>query len=140
MGAAATGRMQTPTEVRSIIDTDILIDVTKMHEAADAFVKTQQGTGIPISIVTAMEVVIGCRDNAELIRMQRFLQQCTILQVSETASQKGYQLVESFALSHGMQIADALIAATALDRGLTLYSKNIRHFRMIPELTVIRPY
>lgn len=140
MGAEATGRMQSPTEVRSIIDTDILIDVTKMHETADAFVKTQQGTGIPISIVTAMEVVIGCRDKAELIRMQRFLQQCTILPVSETASQIGYQLVELFALSHGMQIADALIAATALERGLTLYSKNIRDFRMIPGLTVIRPY
>ena len=132
--------MQSPTEVRSIIDTDILIDVTKMHEAADAFVKTQRGAGIQISIVTAMEVVIGCRDKAELIQMQRFLQQCTILPVSETASQMGYEFVESFALSHGMQIADALIAATALERGLTLYSKNIRHFRMIPELTVIRPY
>ena len=140
MGAAATGRMQSPTEVRSIIDTDILIDVTKKHEAANAFVKTQQRAGIQISIVTAMEVVIGCRDKAELTRMQRFLQQCTILPVRETASQMGYQFVESFALSHGMQIADALIAATALERGLTLYSKNIRHFRMIPELTVIRPY
>lgn len=140
MGAAAARRMESPSQARSLVDTDILIDATKGRAAANAFVKTQQRAGLQISIITAMEVVVGCRDKVELAQTQEFLQRCTILPVSETVSQIGYQLVESFALSHGMQIPDALIAATALENGLTLYSKNIRHFRMIPELTVMRPY
>ncbi len=37
-------------------------------------------------------------------------------------------------------IPDALIAATAVDHNLTLYTKNTRHFQMIPQLTVVRPY
>jgi predicted nucleic acid-binding protein len=36
-------------------------------------------------------------------------------------------------------IADALIAATALELGLTLYTRNVRDFQMIPGL-VVRPY
>ena len=32
------------------------------------------------------------------------------------------------------------IAATALEHGLTLDTKNVRHFQMIPALTVARPY
>ena len=36
--------------------------------------------------------------------------------------------------------SDALIAATALENGLTLMTKNTRHFQMIPKLEVVRPY
>ena len=48
--------------------------------------------------------------------------------------------MESFCLSHGMQIPDALIASTALQHGLPIYTENVRHFQMIPQLVVIRPY
>jgi predicted nucleic acid-binding protein len=48
--------------------------------------------------------------------------------------------MQRFYLSHGLLIPDALIAATALDYGITLYTKNVRHFRMISGLTVVRPY
>jgi predicted nucleic acid-binding protein len=50
------------------------------------------------------------------------------------------RLTDSDILSHGLLIPDALIAATALDRGLILYTKNARHFDMIPGIKVIRPY
>jgi predicted nucleic acid-binding protein len=48
--------------------------------------------------------------------------------------------MQSFFLGHGLLIPDALIAATAFENGLVLYSKNIRHFEMLPGLRVIRPY
>jgi predicted nucleic acid-binding protein len=49
-------------------------------------------------------------------------------------------LLRQYRLSHGLLIIDALIAATALAHGETLYTKNVRHFRMIPGLREIRPY
>jgi len=55
-------------------------------------------------------------------------------------SWRAYQLMHSFFLSHGLLIPDALIAATALELGLTLCTKNIRHFQMIENLEVFRPY
>ncbi len=110
-------------------------------EDAVAFLTAQQvGAGVHVSIISAMELVAGCRNKVELARVQQFLQQVTVLPVSATASQTAYELMESFFLSHGLLIPDALIAATALEDGLTLHSKNNRHFRMIPALMVVRPY
>ena len=48
--------------------------------------------------------------------------------------------MDSFFLSHGLVIPDALIAATALEHGLALYTRNVRDFQMIPSLTLVRPY
>ena len=87
-----------------------------------------------------MELVAGCRDAAELREIQRFLRQVTSLPVSASISQAAFQLMESYSLSHGLQIPAALIAATALDNGLALYAKNVRHFQMIPGLSVLRTY
>ncbi len=55
-------------------------------------------------------------------------------------SQRAFELIESYNLSHGLFLADSLIAATVLEQGTTLYTKNIRHFKMIPDLAIIRPY
>jgi len=124
-----------------LMDTDILIDATRGVEDAVAFLTTQQvGAGVHVSIISAMELVVGCRNKAELAQVKQFLQQVTVWPVSATASQTAYQLMESFFLGHGLLIPDALIAATALEYGLTLHTKNIRHFQMIPALMVIRPY
>ena len=87
-----------------------------------------------------MELVVGCRNKAELIQLKQFLQKCMVLPVTSTASQIAYQLMESFFFSHGLLMPDALIAATVQEHGLTLYTKNARHFNMMPGLTVIRPY
>jgi predicted nucleic acid-binding protein len=45
-----------------------------------------------------------------------------------------------YRLSHGLLLPDALIAATAIEYDVTLYTKNVCHFQMIPALTVVRPY
>ncbi len=42
-------------------------------------------------------------------------------------------------LSHSLQLADALIATTALAHGLTLVTGNDKHYKMIKEL-VIKPF
>ena len=96
--------------------------------------------GVQLSIISAMELVMGCRNAAELARLQAFLQHSTILDLTEISSRAAYMLVKSYFLSHGLLIPDALIAATALEHRLTLHTRNTRHFRMIPGLTVDRPY
>jgi predicted nucleic acid-binding protein len=124
-----------------LIDTDILIDAARGVQEAKAFLASQrQAYGAQISIVSAMELVVGSRDKAELKQLQQFLQSVVVLPVNEAASQQAYQLMETFSLSHGLLIPDALIAATALEQSLPRYTKNLRHYQMIPALSVIRPY
>jgi predicted nucleic acid-binding protein len=87
-----------------------------------------------------MELIRGCRNAAELAQLQRFLGAVTVLPFSPQASRAACSLMEAFSLSHGLQIPDALIAATALKRRLDLYTRNVRHFQMIPRLTLVAPY
>ena len=124
-----------------MIDTDILIDEMRGLAAAAAFLNRQRLLGsLPVSIITAMELVQGSPDAAGLRLVQRFLSRLVILPVTEPISRTALHLLEGRSLSHGLRIADALIAATALTEGIPLYSRNVRHFRGIAGLTVIRPY
>jgi len=132
--AAASGAV-------GLTDTDILIDAARGVSDAISFLAAQRTVSdIHVSIISAMELVAGCSNKTDLIQTQQFLQRVTIVPISATASQVAYQLMESFFLSHGLLIPDALIAATALEHGQTLHTKNARHFRMIPNLKIIRPY
>lgn len=133
--------MVAATQSTGLIDTDILIDAARGVQEAILFLNDQQtASGIRISLISAMELIAGCRNRTELVSVQQSLQQMIVLPVSASASQTAYHLMESFFLSHSLVIPDALIAATALEYGLTLYTKNVKHFQMIPALTVIRPY
>jgi predicted nucleic acid-binding protein len=112
-----------------LIDTDILIDATHNIAEAITFLRTQRRTsGLQISIVSTMEMIVGCRDRAELNQVQQFLWRVTVLPVNQRVSQTACQLMESFYLSHGLLIPDALIAATAMEDGVVLYTRNVRHF------------
>lgn len=56
------------------------------------------------------------------------------MEISETISIKAKHLIEKYTKSHGLLIPDALIASTALELGLPLYTTNIKDFRFIADL------
>ncbi len=87
-----------------------------------------------------MELVAGCRGNAQLADLRQLLDQFTLLPITPEITARARDLMETYTLSHGALPPDALIAATAIEAGLAPYTRNIRHFRMIPELLVIQPY
>lgn len=45
-------------------------------------------------------------------------------------------LIDSHVLANGLQLDDALIAATALEHGLTLLTGNQTHFAKLPGLAL----
>lgn len=124
-----------------LTDTDILIDAARRLPQTVQYVSDQQAGGaLQISVVSAMELISGCRDKLQLTQVQQFLDSVRVLPVTEAISQIELQLMQSFRLSHGLLLPDALIGATCLDHGLPLRTKNVRHFQMISGLTVQTPY
>jgi predicted nucleic acid-binding protein len=116
-----------------LIDTDGLIDAMRGHIAAQSFLVAQRAQRGPrISAISAMELIQGCQNGSNQAKVRQFLQHSMIEPVSSPASQRAYQLMDSFFLSHG--------GATAIVDGLTLFTKNIRHFQPIPHLAVVRSY
>jgi predicted nucleic acid-binding protein len=124
-----------------LIDTDILIDQTRGVPAAATFLSVQHAAGsVFVSIVSAMELIQGCRNAVELGNVRRLLGTMTVLPLTDTISGTALHLMDALFLSHGLRIPDALIAATALDHDMPLYTKNLRHLQAVPSLTTIRPY
>jgi predicted nucleic acid-binding protein len=124
-----------------VLDTDILVDVLRRFSAGLDYVEEAEQYGaLRISITTEMELLVGCRSRRELRRLERFLRRFTIIGMTERIAERAVTLLRQYQLGHGLHMIDALIAATALAHDETLYTKNVRHFRMIPGLRVVRPY
>ena len=124
-----------------LIDTDVLIDAARnVNEAVNCLQQIEQQQLSPaLSSVTQMELIIGCRDKSELRFLDRFLERFQIISVSEQISDTAIDLLKQYRLSHGLQIADALIAATAIVTDIQLISKNQRDYRFIEALRLL-PY
>ena len=126
---------------RGLIDTNVVIDAHRQYPPAVAFLLAVQATGpAEISIVSSMEMVDGCQNGSAQSKLLLTLSQFTVHPVSATMSQDAFQLMLQFRLSHSLDIEDSLIAATARELVLPLYTVNVKHFQMIPNLTVLRPY
>jgi predicted nucleic acid-binding protein len=57
-----------------------------------------------------------------------------VIHITPEVSQKAIELVDQFKLSHGLQIPDAIIGATALIYKLPLFTYNVRDFNFIPDI------
>jgi len=119
-----------------LIDTDVLIWMTRRHTGAT--IRLQTLMPWLISAVTYMELAQGCRSKQELERVKKGLSLCQteILPVSVTISERAVQLIDAYALSHGLQLGDAFIAATAIEHGLSVLTANTKHFGQIEGLQV----
>jgi predicted nucleic acid-binding protein len=86
-----------------------------------------------------MELLQGARSKLEARQIQQSLQRLKfrILPLSETIGAGAAALIEQYALAHGIQVTDALIAATAMESGLPLCTGNVKHFRAIRRLSCV---
>lgn len=118
-----------------LLDTDIIVNVGRGDAGAVAQVNTMLSSGLTyISAVTEMELIVGCRNKAELQNLSKLLGRFVILPLSPEITTSAVTLLKSYRLSHGLLIADALIAATALITDRVLVSGNAKHFSMIKGL------
>ena len=122
----------------TIVDTDILIDVGRSDDNAVAYLKNLEAdSSLAVSVVTQMELIVGCQNKKELRSTERFLKRFEILNLNEHISNIAVDLLKDYRLSHGLLIADALIAATAISFGLPLVSKNQKDYRFIKNLYLL---
>lgn len=123
---------------RIIIDTDILIDVGRNVAKAVSFLDKIEKEFTPIiSVVTQMELIVGCRSKKELSVIDKFVGRFNIASMDEAITDKGVVLLHKYRLSHGLLIADALIAATAIIKEASLATKNQGDYRFIDELVMV---
>ena len=119
-----------------IFDIDVLIwGLRGQSDAAKAVAQSEQRA---VSIVTPMELIQGARSGTEARQAREFLDDLgfRILPLTERIGTRAVEYLESFGPSHGLQLADALIAATTAEAAEPLTTGNVKHYRMIRDISV----
>ena len=117
-----------------LFDTDVLIWALRGSDAAARAIDADDDRRI--SAVNYMELMQGARSKREQAAIREFLDELgfTVLPITEAISHRAVIFIEEHALKSGIQLADALVFATACEHNLTLCSANQKHFRGIQSL------
>jgi predicted nucleic acid-binding protein len=122
-----------------LLDTDVLIDVQR--GVAPAVAWFQSMTDLPaVPGFVAMELIQDALNSRQIRDVQKLIAPFTIIWPSEGDCRRALADFSKFHLSHGLGLLDALIAACAVGADATLLSFNIKHYRVIPGLSVKEPY
>ena len=119
-----------------IIDTDVIIWELRGNTKAQNIIL--ENIPFSISVVTYIELVQGMRDKKE---MNSFIKQLSkwdveIVQINNDISTRAMIYIEQYALSHSMELADSLIAATCINESALLLTANDKHYRHIPNIQI----
>jgi predicted nucleic acid-binding protein len=121
-----------------LVDTNIVVDVTRGSAKAEDYLDSLADAW-SISMITYLEFLVGARTQRETNDLDLVLSGYRAIPPNEDATRRAYYLIKTYARSHGLDTLDAPIAATALEEGLTLATKNRKHFQMIGDLKLEVP-
>ena len=121
------------------LDSDVLIDYLRGTTNARDFLLEKVGkTPLFISVVGIVEIYSGkdteIPEKKEII--EAFLANFRIIILTQGIAKRAGELRRD----HQKPFADMIIAASAMEYGLPLVTRNIKHFRTIRGLRVLKPY
>ncbi len=122
-----------------LIDTDVLIWYLRGEKKAVALIDHIES--FEISAVSYMEILHGLRNKTELRAWKEYIKArgIQVILMDHDITTKAIYWTEEYGLSHGLRLADALIAATADVYGKELLTGNTVDYRFIPGLT-LKPF
>lgn len=114
-------------------DTDILIDFLRGYQQSVDFINTNSSQIILSTIVIA-DLYAGVRGKQELTILNNFVSLFEVIPVTEEIAKIGGLYKRDFGKSHGVGLADAVIAATCHSKNAQLKTLNVKHYPMIKNL------
>ncbi len=122
-----------------LVDSDIVIDHLRGLASARDFLKSaQEDSVLYVSVVTLVEIYSGA-ETKKPERLNIVEQLVSSFEISflipRIAKQAGF-----LRRDYKKPFADMIIAATALEYGLVLVTRNTKDFAGIPKLKLFKPY
>lgn len=121
-----------------ICDTDVIIEFLKGKQDLDKKFEEYGYDNLYLSSISIMELYSGAFNKKEIQKINMSLQELHILHISEEISAASVQLIEKYSKSHGLQLPDAIIAASALENKIPLFTFNRKDYRFIPGLQLVK--
>jgi predicted nucleic acid-binding protein len=122
---------------RLLIDTDVLIDYLRGQAEAVSYLDGLTAE-LFLSAVTVAELYAGVREGEERVVLEQFVMAFNVIPVDQVIAAMGGLMRRDYGKSHGVGLADAIIAATAEVKKMDLVTLNKKHFPMLSN--VIVPY
>lgn len=121
-----------------VVDTDIFIDYLngfeRMREILDSPLHR-----VYFAAVTRKELLAKPRlSSTERRRVELLLLKHRLIPVDENIAENFSSLLHKYS-RQGLRNGDALVAATAWSRNLPLFTRNVKHYRFISEITLFDP-
>jgi len=117
-----------------LLDTDVLVDFFRGHVKAVAFMNNYSDRIILSSIVVA-ELFAGAKGSAEQVALEKFVSLFRVVPVNVEIAKAGGLYKSKFGKSHGVGLADAILAATVEAENAELKTLNTKHYPMLKGLT-----
>ncbi len=116
-----------------LLDTDVLVDFFRGHSKALVFLNAHSDRIILSSIVVA-ELYAGVKRDNEQAALDNFVSLFRVVPVSAEIAKAGGLYKRDYGRSHGVGLADTIIAATAEAENAELKTLNIKHYPMLKGL------
>jgi hypothetical protein len=118
--------------VNILLDTDIAIEILRARDEAILSTWTSlvvSGAAIHYSPVTAAEVWTGAFPHEHQL-ISRFFRPLQCIATDYEIGKLAGDFLHQYARSHGLEIGDSLIAATAIQDQAMLWTRNRKHYPM----------
>ena len=116
-----------------LVDTDVLVDFLRGYGKAVAFINRHSARIVLSSIVVA-ELYAGVKGDAEESALDSFISLFRVLPVTANVAKTGGLYKRDYNKSHGVGLADAILAATAEAKNANLKTLNVKHYPMLKGL------
>lgn len=116
-----------------LVDTDVLIDFLRGNTKAAAFIN-EISSRIILSPIVVAELYAGVKGKAELTILENFVSLFRVVPLTVEIAKIGGLYNCDFGKSHGVGLADAILAATADAEKAELKTLNVKHYPMISGL------
>jgi hypothetical protein len=119
-----------------VVDTSVLIDHLRGVEDARTALRgvVDAGEHLTASVLTKVEILAGMRES-EQAATGRLLATLDWIAVDEELAESAGMLANQYLRSHpGVDPVDYVIAATVTQLAAKLWTRNVKHFPMFPDL------
>ncbi|BBO82869.1 twitching motility protein PilT [Desulfosarcina ovata subsp. sediminis] len=117
-----------------LLDTDVLVDFFRGFDKAVAFVK-KYNDRIMLSSIVVAELYAGVKGDAEQNALQHFISLFRVVPIDAAIGKAGGLYRRDYGKSHGVGLANAILAATAESENAELKTLNIKHYPMFKNLS-----
>ena len=119
-----------------LVDTNVFSRIFSGDKAVKEFIETLHAA---VCSVVYVECLQGSKSNREKRIVEGYLARFELCHLTSDISTRTIDLIRTYSNTHGLLLADALIAATCLEHNLTLVTYNINDFQFVEGLRYLKP-